>query len=709
MAQTDARTKSNDKVSVYNGVTDTKGISASMDSVVDRIRSGGRGLAEKTTELRSLNDNNGPAYDREKEKLPAVTWSGVFESRKAENLETHSGYIVLDIDNDIDVEEVKAQLTAHPNVAVLFISPSGQGVKPVIPVSPVPFTVEEHQAAFNAVLDVFTEYVVDDPVKLPAQRDPCRLCFLAHDPEVVDQRLTATPVSWEMQQQLTPPPKKKEHSPPSIEEARATLKRLDANDYARWIEIGMACKSAGLPIDVWEDWSKTASNYQPGVCQKKWDSFNKAGIGWGSVVRLSNESKQASTSPAPEDDLDLSPLPVGDTAILPVYPDHEGETFLGAFQALYQAYAKTHVWSPEMLMAMGIGVYSFIAKGTFVKTHDRANAMPLNSFILAVGESDLTAKSEALTEIKKIMYTVDHDFRPVSNVQSIEGLLTALNESDSPERYCLFDEGSVVFENTRRQGTKNLFSGLNELWLCPQTYSTARAAGVSKVVSPYVCCWANIPTKLIAAVFRHEDMIGGSLNRWLPFFISPKVKTERYPHAEAHPFDVWIKELYRVHDNSRSRTLTFTEDADDSRFAWFEGLRSKAIESGEQIGESRFHTHAVKLAGIFALAENDSIDDEVKLHHWEAALTVVRYLSDCAEYLFRNVGATRLGELENEVLDILAQHGNEMPLNALTQKTRRFDVEERLKLLDFLEQSKLIIRFTERTKGRPKLMIRRIS
>lgn len=409
------------------------------------------------------------------------------------------------------------------------------------------------------------------------------------------------------------------------------------------------------------------------------------------------------------EDLDLSPLPVAHETLAPAFPNTDGELFLGGMQALYQAYANTHVWSPEMLLAMGIGAYSFIGKNVKVRTHEQANAMALNSFILAVGESDLTAKSEALSEIKKFMYAVDHDFAPISNVQSIEGLLTALNDGESPERYCLFDEGSVVFENTRRQGTKNLFAGLNELWLCPPTYATARAAGVSKVVNPYVCAWANIPTKLIASVFRHEDMIGGSLNRWLPFFISPKTKTERYPHAEGHPYDVFIKELYRVADVSRARVMTFTEEADDSRFAWFEQLRGKAIESGEQIGESRFHTHAVKLASIFALAENDSMDDSVKLHQWDAALSVVRYLSDCADYLFRNVGATRIGELENELLDVLAQHDNEMPLNVLTRKTQRFDREERAKLLDLLEDSKLIVRYTERTKGRPKVMVRRVS
>lgn len=713
-------------LSVYNGVKDTVGVSVSMDSVIDRIRSGAKGLAGKTKRLNQLYAAGSDDYDVEKVLLPAVTWAGQFLRRNTESLESHSGYVVLDVDNDVDVAEVQTKLGIHPNVAVLFTSPSGHGVKPVVPVSPVPFTVEEHHAAFDAVLEVFREFVADDPVKLPAQRDPTRLCFLAHDENVVDNREKAQPVTWSLTTEVplpdessppeSKPPEQKSYDPPTESQAREVLRFISPDvPYNTWKDIGMGIKDAGLPVSIWDDWSKGGREYKPGECEKKWESFKKSGIGWGTVVNLAKEGGYGKSKLVPSSapgesggDLDLSPLPV-EAVSVPSFPDYEGELFLGAFQALYQAYSDTHVWSPEMLMAMGIGAYSFIAKSARVRTHERANSMALNSFILAVGESDLTAKSEALSEIKKVMYAVDHDFDPVSNVQSIEGLLTALNDNDSPERYCLFDEGSVVFENARRQGTKNLFAGLNELWLCPPSYSTARAAGTNKVVNPYVCCWANIPTKLIASVFRHEDMIGGSLNRWLPFYIQPKEKTERYPHAVGRPYDVWIKEMCRAVDSSNDRMFTFTEEADDARFGWFEGLRSKAIAEGEQIGESRFHTHAVKLAGIFALAENPSVDNFVQLHHWDAALTVVRYLSECSEYLFRNVGASRIGELENEVLDVLALHDNEMSLSELTKKTRRFDSDERARLLDLLETNRLIVRFNEQTKGRPKVIVRRVS
>ena len=409
--------------------------------------------------------------------------------------------------------------------------------------------------------------------------------------------------------------------------------------------------------------------------------------------------------------VELSPLPVGDIIKPPEFPNYDGELFQGAFQSLYHAYIDTHVWTPEMLMAIGIGTYSFVSKDMKVRTHEKADCFALNSYILAVGESDLTAKSQALSEIKKMMRAVDTDFDPLSNVQSLEGLLKALNENDDDtKRFCLFDEGAVVFENTRRQGTKNLFSGLNELWLCPKTYATARAAGTDKVEDPYICCWGNIPTKLISSVFRHEDMIGGSLNRWLPFYIQPKQKTERYPHAVTEHYSQWINALKGAASSLNPRIFTFTEDTDDARFSWYENLRTKAIKTGEQIGESRFHTHAVKIAGIFALAENPATDNSVKEHHWQSALEVVRYLSECGEYLFRNVGSSRIGELENEILEILAEHENEMTLTRLREKTRgKFDSEERERLLGLLEFNKQIVRFSEKTKGRPKVIIRRVS
>ena len=98
------------------------------------------------------------------------------------------------------------------------------------------------------------------------------------------------------------------------------------------------------------------------------------------------------------------------------------------------------------------------------------------------------------------------------------------------------------------------------------------------------------------------------------------------------------------------------------------------------------------------------------IQHWEASLTIVQYLHKCSEYLYRNIGATRLGEAENEIMDVLNRHGNEMTLSTLADKTRQFDADERSRVLDILEKNAQILRYKEKSKGgRPYVMVRRIT
>ena len=155
--------------------------------------------------------------------------------------------------------------------------------------------------------------------------------------------------------------------------------------------------------------------------------------------------------------------------------------------------------------------------------------------------------------------------------------------------------------------------------------------------------------------------------------------------------------------------MIFTTEADDARFQWYDTLRQNAIKGGTQTGESRFHTHAVKLSGLFALADNPIDNDTVTIEHWETALGVIRYLFQCYEYLFRNVGSTRLGDIENKILDMLNRSGNEMTLTELGRKVRGTDSTERERVIEALEKHGVVIRFREETNGRYTTKIRRVG
>ncbi|UDM17943.1 DUF927 domain-containing protein [Vogesella sp. XCS3] len=63
------------------------------------------------------------------------------------------------------------------------------------------------------------------------------------------------------------------------DDIRAALAYLDAHDRDKWVMHGMAVKSelgeAGFPI--WDDWSRTADNYQPKAARSVWKSIKPAG------------------------------------------------------------------------------------------------------------------------------------------------------------------------------------------------------------------------------------------------------------------------------------------------------------------------------------------------------------------------------------------------------------------------------------------------
>lgn len=46
--------------------------------------------------------------------------------------------------------------------------------------------------------------------------------------------------------------------------------------YQEWVNIGMALKSEGYSVAVWDSWSRNDSRYHSGECARKWESFNGA-------------------------------------------------------------------------------------------------------------------------------------------------------------------------------------------------------------------------------------------------------------------------------------------------------------------------------------------------------------------------------------------------------------------------------------------------
>jgi len=55
-----------------------------------------------------------------------------------------------------------------------------------------------------------------------------------------------------------------------------SAKRVD--DYPDWLRIGIICFNEGLPLEVWDTWSKKSKKYNRGSCADKWKTFKKGNI-----------------------------------------------------------------------------------------------------------------------------------------------------------------------------------------------------------------------------------------------------------------------------------------------------------------------------------------------------------------------------------------------------------------------------------------------
>ena len=105
-----AKTFLDTEISVYNGVTDTKGSISTIGAFLNDTKH-----IEEIKHLRTL--MNKEERNAIKKGLPMACISGIFDpTRKAENLKQHSGLICVDLDRQDNLEvgnwnEMKRQLS----------------------------------------------------------------------------------------------------------------------------------------------------------------------------------------------------------------------------------------------------------------------------------------------------------------------------------------------------------------------------------------------------------------------------------------------------------------------------------------------------------------------------------------------------------------------------------------------------------------------
>jgi hypothetical protein len=140
----------------------------------------GKDFIDETSALRSIQEAR-QARKYKARSFDYVTFSGTFPKRHDKQLLSHSGLLTIDFDHVRDMPKLKQALLHDPyfETTLLFTSPSGDGLKWIIPID---LNLANHQDYFLAVSNYIQHtyrLTIDQSGK-----DVSRACFLPHDPDV---------------------------------------------------------------------------------------------------------------------------------------------------------------------------------------------------------------------------------------------------------------------------------------------------------------------------------------------------------------------------------------------------------------------------------------------------------------------------------------------------------------------------------------------
>ena len=60
--------------------------------------------------------------------------------------------------------------------------------------------------------------------------------------------------------------------------------------YQDWVNVGMALKEEGYPMETWQNWSASdGERYDSGEFEDKWDSFRRHDVTGGTIVQMAKD------------------------------------------------------------------------------------------------------------------------------------------------------------------------------------------------------------------------------------------------------------------------------------------------------------------------------------------------------------------------------------------------------------------------------------
>ncbi len=159
-----------------------------LKQLADKIKNPGKGYIDFITQLRELQSIDPKKYREWKAKLPYAV-AAVFHPpyRKKEHF-AKTDYFILDIDHlsdkEINIENLVSRLASDERIALMFRSPSNDGLKLFFKLKEPLFDAGKYSLFYKIFAQKFALHYGLNQVVDKKTSDVSRACFLSYDPDV---------------------------------------------------------------------------------------------------------------------------------------------------------------------------------------------------------------------------------------------------------------------------------------------------------------------------------------------------------------------------------------------------------------------------------------------------------------------------------------------------------------------------------------------
>jgi archaellum biogenesis ATPase FlaH len=281
-------------------------------------------LEQEIIKIKGIGDKNERDIQK-RSTLPTVTPSGIFSKRDQKYLITHTGIICIDFDDVADVKGLKERLLSDREIEtlLLFLSPSGDGLKWFVRIPPNEFT---HILYFLAIENYILETIkfqVDKSCK-----NISRACFLSYDPDAYINYGNPKELGEEFLNKWMPKIEEKSSGKVNMDfddniniiKVQSIVDQLQTNqiniaeDYEDWLRIGFSlCSLEELGRDFFHSISKQSSKYEKCETDKKYSLLLSNYNGNITLGTLFYFAKQYGVIPKIEKENIINQIPVSNS------------------------------------------------------------------------------------------------------------------------------------------------------------------------------------------------------------------------------------------------------------------------------------------------------------------------------------------------------------------------------------------------------------